>query len=273
MTTFPCVVKAPDRQGQRGLTLVQTPPALADAIRDAVAASRGGSCLVEQLIDGPELTVNGFSVDGAFHTLTLTDRLTAEPPAFGVALAHVWPSFLSADVVAAVAETAGRAVTALGIESGPSYTQLRVGPEGPAVIEVAARLGGGHDAELCEATLGVELNRLALAAALGEEVTTVDLRAEARAGGGCTRFLVPSQGELRRVEGVEAARIAAGVVAVYIYRSPGHRFGPLRLGADRAGAVLATGASRAEAVERADRAADLIRFDAVDAGTEAFVER
>ena len=33
-----------------------------------------------------------FSVDGVFHPLTVTDRETADLPAFGVALAHVWPS-------------------------------------------------------------------------------------------------------------------------------------------------------------------------------------
>ena len=58
---FPCVVKAPDRQGQRGLTLVREPSGLAAAVEAAVAESRGGGVLVEELIDGPELTVNAVS--------------------------------------------------------------------------------------------------------------------------------------------------------------------------------------------------------------------
>ncbi len=96
--------------------------------------------------------------------LTVTDRLTAEPPAFGVALAHVWPS--EHDTAAAV-DVARAAVEAVGIRNGPSYTQVRLGPDGPVVMEVAARLGGGHDAELCRAALGVDLNALAVEAALG----------------------------------------------------------------------------------------------------------
>ena len=39
--------------------------------------------------------MNAVSIDGVFHPLTVTDRLTAEPPAFGVALAHAWPSAVS----------------------------------------------------------------------------------------------------------------------------------------------------------------------------------
>ena len=88
----PSVVKAPDRQGQKGLTLVRSEDELPAAIERAIEESRSGVAIVEELVDGPEVTVNAFSVRGEFHPLTVTDRLTAEPPAFGVALAHVWPS-------------------------------------------------------------------------------------------------------------------------------------------------------------------------------------
>jgi hypothetical protein len=53
------------------------------------------------------------------------------------------------------------------------------------------------------------------------------------------------------------------VKGIRIYRRPGQHYGPLRRGSDRAGAILTVGASRDEAVRRADRAAELIRFDAV----------
>jgi hypothetical protein len=42
-------------------------------------------------------------------------------------------------------------------------------------------------------------------------------------------------------------------------------FGELQSAADRAGAVLATGDSRDDALERAERAAELIRFETVSA--------
>ncbi|MBA3366337.1 MAG: ATP-grasp domain-containing protein [Actinobacteria bacterium] len=268
---LPCVVKAPDRQGQRGLTLVRSRSELVPAVQEAVAASRSGSCIIEELADGPEVTVNGFSTNGAYHPLTVTDRLTADPPAFGVALAHVWPSALAEAAATGAGETAARAVAALGIENGPTYTQLRVGADGPMVIEVAARLGGGHDAELCEAALGVDLNGLALDAALGA-ADAQDIDARPRLGGACTRFLVAPPGELDGVAGLDEARAAPGVLAVHVYRAPRHRFGPLRIGSDRAGAVLATGASRGEAVARAHAAADLVRFEVVHAETEVLAE-
>jgi biotin carboxylase len=243
----PVVVKAPDRQGQKGLTLVVDPAALVPAIETARAVARSGIALVEELVDGPEVTVVGFSIDGAFTALAVTDRITAELPAFGVALTHVWPSHVGGQA----ADVAEAAVAALGIENGPSYTQLRISPDGPQVIEVAARLGGGHDAELVQAVLGVDLNGLALDAALGNELVLTHHKP--RVGGAVTRFLVAPPGVLERVEvpeGLEAR----------IYREPGYVFQPLRRGADRAGAVLVTAESREEAVAQADAAAEAIRW-------------
>ena len=293
---FPCVVKAADRQGQRGLTLVRDRSELADAVELALRESRSGSLVLEEHVEGPELTVNAFSIGGTFYPLTVTDRLTADPPAFGVALAHAWPSSLApvsggagapsllpesivspksarvghgssrksdgvAQNVAAVVEVARRAAEAIGVAHGPTYTQVRVAADGPKAMELAARLGGGHDAELCLAALGVDLNALALAAALGEPVEPP--HSEPR-GGACVSFLVAPEGELVGVTGLDEALDAAGVVDARVYRRPGWRFGPLRRGADRAGFVLARGDSRDDALERASLAMERIRFEVAD---------
>jgi len=187
--------------------------------------------------------------------------LTALLPAFGVALTHAWPSELEPSEIGAVVETAAAAAAAVGIENGPSYTQVLVGPSGPRVGELAARLGGGHDAELCRVALGVDLNGAALSAALGEEIPATALAPVARVGGACVRFLVAPPGELREVTGIEEAFGQKGIRGIRIYRRPGHRFEEFRRGADRAGAVLAVGESREEALERASRAEATIRFE------------
>jgi biotin carboxylase len=173
----------------------------------------------------------------------------------------VWPSELEPAQIGAAVEAASAAARAVGIANGPSYTQVLVGPEGPRVGELAARLGGGHDAELCRVALGVDFNGAALSAALGEDVPPAAVSPVAKVGGACVRFLVAPQGELREVTGVEEAFALEGIRGIRIYRRPGHRFGELRRGADRAGAVLAVGDSREEALERAARAEETINFE------------
>jgi biotin carboxylase len=164
-----------------------------------------------------------------------------------------------------VTETTAAAADALGIEHGPVTAQLLLGPTGPLVAKVSARLGGGHDAELCRAALGVDASALAVAAALGEPVHEHELAPAMRAGGACVRFLVAPRGVLTEITGVESAFTVAGVRAIRIYRKPGHVFGPLRSGSDRAGAILAVGDSAEDALARADRARSLVRFEIQDA--------
>jgi biotin carboxylase len=251
---LPLIVKPPDQQGQVALSVVSSPGELGPAIEAAVAASGSGQAMVEELVDGPEVTVNGFSTGGVFRALTVTDRLTADPPAFGVALAHVWPSELDVDAAVEVARAAAEAV---GVREGPTYTQLRLGPDGPKIMEFAARLGGGHDAELCEVALRIDLSALALAAALGRPVLVPEARPT---GGACVRFLVAPPGRLVAVEGIREALEVPGVVDAVPYRPPGWEFGVLRTGHDRAGFVLARGDSRGEALARAEEAAARITF-------------
>ena len=83
------------------------------------------------------------------------------------------------------------------------------------------------------------------------------------------RFLVAPEGELVETLGEDEAREVEGVLDVLLYRAPGHRFGPLRRGADRAGAIIAVGESRDDALARADRAAERIRFQTVESLDEA----
>jgi biotin carboxylase len=251
--TRPVVVKPSLAQGQRGLALVDEPGELAAAVERARQESRDGDALVEELVDGDEVTVNAFLADG-FHPIAVTDRERAS--AFGVATAHLYPA--RQDPAPAIAAAAA-ACAALGIERGPVYVQVVLGPDGPRVMEVAARLGGGHDAELCLAATGVGLAALAVRAALGEPIAAADATPRF-ARGAIVRFLIGPPGELVDVEGLAEARAVPGVLDVQPYRRAGERLAALAVGADRAGFVLAEGRDRAAAEAAAARAAELVRF-------------
>jgi biotin carboxylase len=257
---YPVVIEAPNRAGERGIGLAPDRDALAAAAADALAESRGDYCLVEELVGGRVVTVNAFSVHGRFVPLTVTDREQAPPPAFGVPLAHLWPAALEPAEVGAAIEIAAAAARALGVEHGPTTTQVLLGDDGPLLAKLSTRVGGGHDAELCRIALGVDLNALAVTAALGGEVNAVSLAPSSAVAAACVRFLVAPSGALEEVRGLEEAYALEGVRGIRIYRKPGHVFGELRRASDRAGAILATGDTPEDALALADRAAARIRF-------------
>jgi biotin carboxylase len=250
----PVVVKVTDRGGRTNCIVVRRPSRLSAAI-DASRALTRGPALIEELVSGPEVAVTGFSAEGVFVPVAVTERVCAEVPAFGVPVAQLWPT----PHAERAAEVARRAVAAVGIDEGPSVTALRLSRGGPEVIEVAARLGGGHDAELAELVTGIPLTELAIRAALGRPLSPAEIAPafDPHAGGAVLRFLTAPPGTL---ESVEVPQGLSGVASTRIYRGPGHVFRSLRRASDRAGALLAVGASRAEALARAEAAVERIRF-------------
>ena len=160
------------------------------------------SALCEEFVEGPELTVNAFLDDGACRAHRDRPRARRWPSASPPRTSTRAPRRPARS--AAVAEAA---CSALGLREGPTYTQVLLAPDGPRVMEVAARLGGGHDAELCEAALGVDLSAAAVRAALGREPGRLDAVARPRG-----RRALPDRaaGRLARVDGLEdAARCPA----------------------------------------------------------------
>jgi biotin carboxylase len=257
---YPVVVEAPNRAGERGVGLARDRDMLAAAASDALADARGEYCLVEELVGGRIVTVNAFSLRGRFVPLTITDREQAPPPAFGVPLAQLWPAALDPAEVGTAVEIAAAAARAVGVELGPTTTQILLGENGPLLAKLSARVGGGHDAELCRVALGVDLNSLAVTVALGGEVHPQSLAVTSGVEAACVRFLVAPAGELQDVRGLEEAYELEGVRGIRIYRKAGHVFHELRRASDRAGAVLATGDTPADALLHADQAAARIRF-------------
>ncbi|HLX20802.1 MAG TPA: hypothetical protein VKR23_11690 [Gaiellaceae bacterium] len=257
---YPLVVEAPNSLGERSVRLARTADELAAATAGALAEAREDYCLVEEFPGLRPVTVNAFLADGRFVPLTITDPEPAPQPAFGVPLAHSWPADLSPEGAEAVREATAAAASALGINGGPVVAQLLLGPNGPLVAKVSARVGGGHDAELCRAALGIDESILAVAAALGEPVQAHELEPTTVAGGACVRFLVAPRGILQEVAGVDDAFALPGVRAIRIYRKPGHVFGELLRASDRAGVVIATGRTRDDAVAAAQESAWRIRF-------------
>jgi hypothetical protein len=100
---------------------------------------RKGRRLAEEASGGGEVTVTAWSSEGAFTPLL------GDGPA---------------------ATLAARAAEALGVEHGLTSTRLRLGPDGPRVVELRTDVGD-REAELCRLLRGIDVHALALDAALG----------------------------------------------------------------------------------------------------------
>jgi biotin carboxylase len=261
---LPVVVKPSRGWGQRGVSKIEKPAEIAGAFERAKSASLAGVALVEEFIDGREFSVNAYTVNGVTTVYSVTERIiTHYPDPPGITFAEWFPAGTDSAAQADAEQAALAGVRALGIRRGPSYTQLRIGPRGARIVETAYRLGGGLDPDVALLASGTSLFRKILGVALSRDDWERAGPERPPHGGAIGKFLIGKPGRVVAVHGLEAARTMPGVIAAEVYVEAGGTVHPLTDGSKRAGHVLAVGADRDEANERAEQAAAAIRIETV----------
>lgn len=144
-TCFPCMVKPADAQGQRGIFKVDHAKDLSDAIKQACALSPTGIAIVEDYLDGVEISCNILVRDGIFLFDIVSERLAHDGDLTGIVYAHVVPcKNVSDDHIEEARQLSRRTTQALGIKNGCLYFQMKVTENGVRIIEIAPRLDGCH---------------------------------------------------------------------------------------------------------------------------------
>lgn len=245
---LPVVVKPSDSAGSRGVRLVLNQDEIAQAAEEALAVSRSGMGIAEEYIDGVEVSVEGFVVDKEFHVICLSEK-TRTPPPFLLDTEVHFPDTLSAAERNNVVAVAKAAVAACKLDNCPVHMEVLRSPNGPLVVELAAR-GAGFRVftDILPHVTGLDTVDIQIRIALGEhpKILSPDILK-----GAVIVFVSPIPGRLKQVTGIESARMMPGVREAEIYVRPGDTLGTLRCGADRIGHLMIFGKDRQEADERA----------------------
>ncbi|MFD6420672.1 acetyl-CoA carboxylase biotin carboxylase subunit family protein [Streptomyces sp. NPDC060198] len=177
---FPAVLKPVHGAASFLVSKVHDEKELRDRLGEALAAYRTSPLfdpeplfVLEQLLVGDEwygrpgfgdyVSVESLVEDGRVRHVGITDKL----PLHGfVETGGVVPTSLPADRQSEVFEHADRIIEALGIRWGATHLELKLTPDGPACIELNARLGGpmGH---LLRASSGTDVEADVMRLALG----------------------------------------------------------------------------------------------------------
>jgi biotin carboxylase len=139
---FPVIVKPTDRSGSRGISKVNNSIELKRAINNGIKESFENKVVVEEFIDGKEISVESISWRGKHYILAITDKETTGSPHF-VETEHHQPSILPLKILEKVKNETLKALTALGIEFGASHSEFKINEnEEVFAIEIGARMGG-----------------------------------------------------------------------------------------------------------------------------------
>lgn len=166
---YPLIVKPTDRSGSLGVEKVERPEELKSAVSRACKASFQKKAIVEEFVQGREISVESISFEGRHHILQLTDKVTTEAPFF-VELEHHQPSTLPAETQERVKVIVLKALDALHIRYGASHAELKITPDGDIrVIEIGARMGGDFiGSDLVRLSTGYDFLKGVIEVALGQ---------------------------------------------------------------------------------------------------------
>ena len=237
---FPWVVKPLGLSGSTGVIRVddaETAPATIARVREISGET---TLLVERFVPGPEVAVEGLLRGGELEVLAVFDKPDPLDGPYFEETIYVTPSRHDTDEVVRLVQ---QACTAVGLVEGPVHAEARLSPDGPVLLEVAARSIGGLCGRALRFGAGISLEELILRHALG---LPADGLARETTASGVMMLPIPASGVLDEVGGQEEARAVPGVVGLEITVPRGKRVQPLPEGDRYLGFLFARGATPAD---------------------------
>ena len=236
---FPVVVKPLQGHSSRDVSFVEDVEQL-DELFAAVAAAAAAAAaegveadgfIVEEYLadrpsDGPPLrfysSVEMVVQQGRPIPLALTGKFPIAAPFRETG--NFMPHPLNATEAAEVLQLAVDAARSLGVQSGALHVEIKLTPQGPRLIEINGRVGGGAIDNIFTRRFGRSLTALAASVALGVPIDLVEETPDPTAGPFMYEFFVqPPKAATRLVSIGNVDRIAgtAGAETVTVRRSPG----------------------------------------------------
>ncbi len=238
--TIPFIVKPADNSGSRGIFKISdlsNNKQIEEAYTYSKQYSRNGDVVVEEYMNGSEVSVETLTIDGECHVIQITDKITTGVPHF-VEMGHTQPTRLRGDIPAKIAEVAKVANRAIGITNGPSHTEIIVTSEGPKIVELGARLGGDCiTTHLVPLSTGVDMVECCIKIALGEKP---DIEAKFHMGS-AIRYFNQQAGTVTAINGIEKAKTITGVQQISIVHGVGENVTEIDSSTARMGFVIAQG--------------------------------
>ena len=204
---YPLVLKPRGLGASRGVVKVDWPADLDEGFAACSVASYPGvpvyvqSVLVEEFVGGPEISIDGYVFDGAYHPLFVGHKQVGLAPFFeetGHVVQADDPLLADPALLALLHDTH----RALGIRQMFTHTEVKLTPHGPRLVEVNGRLGGDLIPYLGKLATGIDPGIVAVDVATGRRPAVAATVARTAA----VRFLYPPYD--CRVEAVEGAEQA-----------------------------------------------------------------
>jgi biotin carboxylase len=221
---YPVIVKPRALGASYGVSLVSEAAQLKAAFEHARDSTEEGvpcyenRVLVEEYMQGPEVSIDTAWVNGKMYPMFLARKITGFFPHFEE-VGHVLQSsdpLLKDPQFLAVIEQAHQTV---GFQNGITHTELRLTRSGPKIVEINARLGGDMIPYIGWFASGINPGQVAVAVACGRK-PNVEVKFESTA---TIHFLYPESDVIVESVHIDNAALPSSVKVAGSLVSPGQK--------------------------------------------------
>lgn len=257
---FPLVIKPSDNMGARGVKKINSMEELLPAFSHAKQFSPSGELIIEEYMDGLELSIDALIFSGRIVITGIADRMIDFDPYF-VEIGHIMPSNLPESRQASAVEVMTAGIRALGLTLGAAKGDIKLTSRGAMAGEIAARLSGGFmSAYTYPLSTGVNLIRSAIKISLGQIPSAAELKPRFRKVS-VEKAIIPQEGYVTGISGLEEARKVSGVKEIFLRIRPGEIVRSPTSNIEKAGNIISVARTRKEALRSADEGIRKIRIE------------
>lgn len=250
---YPLIVKPVDCNSSKGVQRVDSVEQLRVAFPEAMRLSRTKTAVVEEFIEGPELSVDVYVEQGVAHILSVSqlDKIPDEDKF--VIFRSKAPAAMPDALLEQIRLTAQQIADAFGLRNSPMLIQMISDGTQAYVLEFSARTGGGEKFVMIKRISDFDVIKAVVDLTLGEfpHVEQAGMSRKYFA----SEFIYCNAGIFDHIEG-EQALLDEGVLCdFYTFRSPGTAFdGTVHSSGDRVAGYSMIAQTREE-LERKHEAA------------------
>jgi len=182
-----------------GLSILRTQTERRDFIQKNPVDTR--ELLVEELISGQEVTTIGLVEDGNYLPGILCDKFVSQQQPLFAEMKHRFPSHCPAETQNSINKTIQNIVDLCGLKSGPLVAEFLVNKNGQIyLVEIAPEVGGEFLVEsLLTDDYGVNYFRSLARIATGQPANFCTTSSQLRSTALIIRYLMPTDGQLKKV--------------------------------------------------------------------------
>ncbi len=230
---FPLIVKPADCNSSKGVQKVYDSKELNEAFEAAVSLSRTDTAVIEEFVEGLEITVDVQVVDGKAIVLSKAYSDKIKDDSKFVIYRTRFPVCETDAVHRQIEDTAQRIADSFGLRNSLMLIQLISDGKQIYVLEFSARTGGGVKHELIRNVCGFDVISAVVDLTLGLQ-PELKLRAPLKKYITNT-FIYCHPGVYDHLEGFEELREEGVIDSYFVFRAKGTRFNGVNASGDRVG--------------------------------------